>query len=98
MSVSASGGLTDSSPCEPSVAPSNETRQPEAQARNTAGDPTRTSPSVPALVCKVCSSAPASPMVTMCGHVFCRGCIIAEITKNLCCPTCKHPILVEIKI
>ncbi|KIP02433.1 hypothetical protein PHLGIDRAFT_130740 [Phlebiopsis gigantea 11061_1 CR5-6] len=55
-----------------------------ANARTTAG------------ACQICELAPTSPVVTACGHLFCRGCIIAELPKDLSCPACERCILVQV--
>ncbi|KIP11923.1 hypothetical protein PHLGIDRAFT_17869 [Phlebiopsis gigantea 11061_1 CR5-6] len=62
------------------------------------GERSSVHPLTAAWICKVCNDVPASPMITMCGHVFCRKCILAEICENLRCPACKYPVLVEIKL
>ncbi|THH32458.1 hypothetical protein EUX98_g1739 [Antrodiella citrinella] len=66
-----------------------------AQATSTAHTPTPTSPIV-GPQCRLCSKGPTSPVTTMCGHVFCHMCIVAELDRNVHCPTCKFPIFVKL--
>ncbi|KAH8103530.1 hypothetical protein BXZ70DRAFT_926135 [Cristinia sonorae] len=53
-------------------------------------------PVLPVMRCGCCKSSPTDTLVTMCGHVFCHGCVMAEISKTLQCPTCKRPMFVRI--
>jgi len=51
------------------------------------------------LQCRLCQQSPDSPISTMCGHVFCQGCIVHEFaTGNFACPTCQRPILVQLDV
>ncbi|GJE86458.1 Ring finger domain-containing protein [Phanerochaete sordida] len=50
------------------------------------------------LTCKACTKAPTSPIVTMCGHVFCHRCILNALTSTLSCPTCDRPIFVKLDL
>lgn len=47
--------------------------------------------------CKICEKMPADPVVTICGHLFCHGCIMAELSKKLCCPVCNRIMLVRLR-
>ncbi|KAI0684511.1 hypothetical protein BC835DRAFT_633916 [Cytidiella melzeri] len=48
--------------------------------------------------CRVCTKNPVEPTVTMCGHLFCRSCIMGEISKNLQCPVCRTVMLVRLHV
>ncbi|EKM56524.1 uncharacterized protein PHACADRAFT_194128 [Phanerochaete carnosa HHB-10118-sp] len=50
------------------------------------------------LSCKVCTKNPTNPVVTMCGHVFCHGCILNALGTSLSCPACNRPILVRLDL
>ncbi|KAI9061501.1 hypothetical protein FKP32DRAFT_1594477 [Trametes sanguinea] len=40
--------------------------------------------------CGICNRRPcADPVLTFCGHVFCKSCILEELSAKLKCPTCK---------
>ncbi|GJE86449.1 zinc finger protein [Phanerochaete sordida] len=59
-------------------------------------------PSVPphalAWHCRHCGAEPHDPTTTMCGHLFCHGCIVKELAKNLQCPVCKKVMLVRLHV
>ena len=42
--------------------------------------------------CPICMSRPAN-VITQCGHLFCRGCIIKCLKKKYQCPICKAEVL-----
>ncbi len=44
------------------------------------------------LECSVCCSEYTDPMLTKCGHTFCRGCIEECINRNHECPECKRTL------
>ncbi|KIP02424.1 hypothetical protein PHLGIDRAFT_122465 [Phlebiopsis gigantea 11061_1 CR5-6] len=48
--------------------------------------------------CRLCMRPTQDPTVTMCGHLFCHSCIVAEISKNLQCPVCKRMMLVRLDV
>ncbi|KAI0341430.1 hypothetical protein BDW22DRAFT_1358973 [Trametopsis cervina] len=49
-------------------------------------------------VCRVCACEPIDPTTTMCGHLFCHSCIVAEISKSLKCPVCHTVMLVRLRL
>lgn len=51
-----------------------------------------------ALTCKACMGNPVTPVVTMCGHTFCHGCILKALASTLACPACYRPILVKLEV
>ncbi|KAI0088886.1 hypothetical protein BDY19DRAFT_946605 [Irpex rosettiformis] len=48
--------------------------------------------------CRLCMHEPHDPTVTMCGHLFCHRCIVAELSKNFQCPVCKKMMLVRLHV
>ncbi|KAI0826405.1 hypothetical protein BC629DRAFT_1587205 [Irpex lacteus] len=48
--------------------------------------------------CRLCMDEPHEPTVTMCGHLFCHRCIVAELSKNFQCPVCKKMMLVRLHV
>ncbi|GJE86459.1 Ring finger domain-containing protein [Phanerochaete sordida] len=78
-----------------------------ASAEQASGTQTASAASTPAqssatgqmfLTCKACTKSPTSPIVTMCGHVFCHRCILNALTSTLSCPTCHRPIFVKLEL
>ncbi|THH28550.1 hypothetical protein EUX98_g5639 [Antrodiella citrinella] len=57
-------------------------------------------PPAPLMVmrCAWCKESPADPVLTMCGHMFCHGCLMPEVSKSLQCPSCKRPLFVRIDV
>ncbi|KAH0480790.1 MAG: uncharacterized protein KVP18_002292 [Porospora cf. gigantea A] len=45
-----------------------------------------------ALRCPVCMDVPVTPLITSCGHVFCRICIDRWASTSPLCPICKQSI------
>jgi len=41
--------------------------------------------------CPICLSYAAN-VITQCGHLFCRACIIKCLKRKYQCPLCKHPV------
>lgn len=39
--------------------------------------------------CCICLGAMFHPVVTRCGHVFCRGCIVSSLERRPSCPLCR---------
>ena len=39
--------------------------------------------------CNVCMGKPSKPMLTKCGHVFCKSCISTWLKRKETCPTCN---------
>ncbi|KAI0743246.1 hypothetical protein BC629DRAFT_1727656 [Irpex lacteus] len=48
--------------------------------------------------CRVCLCDPKQPVTTLCGHLFCHGCIIGELSKNLSCPVCQTAMLIRLNL
>ncbi|THH28549.1 hypothetical protein EUX98_g5638 [Antrodiella citrinella] len=57
-------------------------------------------PPAPLMVmrCALCKDSPADPVLTMCGHIFCHGCLMPEVSRSLQCPSCKRPLFVRIDV
>lgn len=51
-------------------------------------NPTRETPENP-LICKICLQLFTEPYSTICGHTFCRNCIVRSIQHNPQCPICE---------
>eukprot|EP00984_Skeletonema_dohrnii_P013449 scaffold5572_cov83-Skeletonema_dohrnii-CCMP3373.AAC.7 len=62
-------------------------------ASNTAAPPVALHPdNLPDdLVCSICLTVPADPLVTPCDHVFCRACICQALNHNNLCPIDRRP-------
>ncbi|TFK83405.1 hypothetical protein K466DRAFT_263375 [Polyporus arcularius HHB13444] len=51
--------------------------------------------------CRLCSRSPCEqPVATMCGHVFCKSCIMKEMeaSPSSCCPVCQRMFLLGLKV
>ncbi|KAM5541759.1 hypothetical protein V8D89_004488 [Ganoderma adspersum] len=49
--------------------------------------------------CRVCLKDDCvAPMATMCGHVFCTGCIVQELVTNGSCPVCRKMLLLRLHV
>jgi Zinc finger, C3HC4 type (RING finger) len=42
--------------------------------------------------CPICMDDVSSPVITTCGHVFCRGCIEHWLANEAACPLCRAKI------
>lgn len=43
--------------------------------------------------CPICISPPTDTVITLCAHIFCRGCILKTLKRaKPCCPLCRHPL------
>nr|GMC90276.1 putative SWI/SNF-related matrix-associated actin-dependent regulator of chromatin subfamily A member 3-like 1 [Ipomoea batatas] len=43
--------------------------------------------------CPVCISPPKNTVITSCGHIFCKICILKTMQRmKSCCPMCRHPL------
>ncbi|XP_059277502.1 putative SWI/SNF-related matrix-associated actin-dependent regulator of chromatin subfamily A member 3-like 1 [Lycium ferocissimum] len=43
--------------------------------------------------CPICIFPPTNSVITCCGHIFCKSCILKTIKRaNPCCPLCRHPL------
>eukprot|EP01096_Ripella_sp_DP13-Kostka_P015493 TRINITY_DN728_c0_g1_i3.p1 TRINITY_DN728_c0_g1~~TRINITY_DN728_c0_g1_i3.p1 ORF type:complete len:850 (-),score=287.33 TRINITY_DN728_c0_g1_i3:22-2304(-) len=49
-------------------------------------------PEIKELECPICCSTMQDPYVTSCGHSFCHSCINLHLSKNSCCPCCRHQL------
>ena len=45
------------------------------------------------LECLICMDIFCEPITTICGHSFCKYCLISYLKINLKCPLCRKPIL-----
>ncbi|KAH6996387.1 SNF2 family N-terminal domain-containing protein [Ilyonectria sp. MPI-CAGE-AT-0026] len=45
--------------------------------------------------CAICYDTPTSPVITICSHVFCSGCITRAIEIQGKCPMCRNPLSTE---
>lgn len=52
-------------------------------------------PKEPTFTCPVCMNAMVEPSSTICGHVFCKGCIKAAIQVQKRCPNCRRKLTVN---
>ncbi|XP_009768303.1 putative SWI/SNF-related matrix-associated actin-dependent regulator of chromatin subfamily A member 3-like 1 [Nicotiana tabacum] len=43
--------------------------------------------------CPICIFPPTDSVITCCGHIFCKSCILKTIKRaKPCCPLCRHPL------
>ncbi|KAJ8527551.1 hypothetical protein K7X08_015002 [Anisodus acutangulus] len=43
--------------------------------------------------CPICIFPPTNSVITCCGHIFCKSCILKTIKRaKPCCPLCRHPL------
>lgn len=43
--------------------------------------------------CPICIFPPTNGVITCCGHIFCKSCILKTIKRaKACCPLCRHPL------
>lgn len=47
--------------------------------------------------CQICLELFVEPVTTLCGHTFCRICLIKFLNTKLNCPICRKPILQNIE-
>lgn len=52
-------------------------------------------PKEPTFTCPVCMNTMVEPSSTICGHVFCKGCIRAAIQVQKRCPNCRRKLTVN---
>ncbi|XP_020089145.1 E3 ubiquitin-protein ligase RNF4-like isoform X1 [Ananas comosus] len=52
-------------------------------------------PKEPTFTCPVCMNTMVEPSSTICGHVFCKGCIKAAIQVQKRCPNCRRKLTVN---
>ncbi|KAI0790433.1 hypothetical protein C8Q75DRAFT_115966 [Abortiporus biennis] len=48
--------------------------------------------------CRICLKDTTDPTVTICGHLFCHGCIVQELARNFQCPVCKKMMLLRLHV
>ncbi|TBU35471.1 hypothetical protein BD311DRAFT_647915, partial [Dichomitus squalens] len=47
--------------------------------------------------CRLCTGEVCiEPVVTVCGHIFCHGCIVQELGENMRCPVCKKAFFIRL--
>lgn len=49
----------------------------------------------PTFSCPICMSTLVSPCSTVCGHIFCEGCIKSAIQVKKQCPTCRTKLTMK---
>ena len=47
----------------------------------------------PEFECQICMDLLVEPITTICGHTFCKICLIRYLRTKLNCPMCRKPIL-----
>jgi hypothetical protein len=47
----------------------------------------------PEYECQICMDLLTEPVATVCGHTFCKMCLIRYLKTKLNCPMCRKPIL-----
>ncbi|CAA6667898.1 unnamed protein product [Spirodela intermedia] len=52
-------------------------------------------PKEPAFTCSICWGQLVEETSTICGHIFCQGCIKAAIHTQKKCPTCRRPLTMK---
>ncbi len=46
----------------------------------------------PSMMCSICRCIMSDPIITMCSHEFCRGCISKWVRVSPSCPVCRAPV------
>ncbi|XP_037710844.1 E3 ubiquitin-protein ligase complex SLX5-SLX8 subunit SLX8 [Drosophila subpulchrella] len=44
------------------------------------------------MTCPICIEPPETPVATLCGHIFCMGCLIPAMRRQRICPICKESV------
>ncbi|KAI1791651.1 hypothetical protein LXA43DRAFT_1009943 [Ganoderma leucocontextum] len=53
----------------------------------------------PSWHCRSCLQEPCvDPIATICGHLFCRGCFMRELSAKTCCPVCGKIFFVRLDV
>ncbi|KAI0790479.1 hypothetical protein C8Q75DRAFT_118939 [Abortiporus biennis] len=87
------------SPISRSILPSSPTNPP-VLLENTSVDSESKLEGVQVLKCRVCSQDLVKPLVTSCGHMFCKRCLLDQLLKSsdLGCPVCEKSILTRLDL
>ncbi|KAL4251994.1 hypothetical protein ABKN59_005839 [Abortiporus biennis] len=49
-------------------------------------------------VCRICLDDPSNPLVTTCGHIFCRKCFLNHLVLNDQCPVCRKDFFLSLNL
>ncbi|KAH9848880.1 hypothetical protein C2E23DRAFT_841941 [Lenzites betulinus] len=54
---------------------------------------------IPRYHCRSCLKDPSiDPVATICGHIFCRSCVVNELAKGTGCPTCNKLFFIKLDL
>eukprot|EP00262_Sarcandra_glabra_P004190 TRINITY_DN1516_c0_g4_i1.p1 TRINITY_DN1516_c0_g4~~TRINITY_DN1516_c0_g4_i1.p1 ORF type:complete len:221 (+),score=24.95 TRINITY_DN1516_c0_g4_i1:228-890(+) len=62
---------------------------------NRSPEPQKATPKEPIFSCAVCMGPLVTEMSTICGHIFCKKCIMAAILAQKKCPTCRRDLTMK---
>ncbi|MQM16382.1 hypothetical protein Taro_049338 [Colocasia esculenta] len=60
-----------------------------------ATEPPKAAPKEPVFTCAICWGKMVDETSTICGHIFCQGCIKAAIQAQKKCPTCRRSLTMK---
>lgn len=70
-------------PCE-TIDLTEDMEEPVGSAATYVGDPR--------WACPICILELVDPVATMCGHIFCKGCLERSLVRAHVCPLCKREV------
>ncbi|TBU29348.1 hypothetical protein BD311DRAFT_268407 [Dichomitus squalens] len=74
-------------------------KQVEADSEPNTMTQSRAPESSPSWHCRSCLRDPCKdPIATVCGHVFCEGCIVRELLARLACPVCERTFFIRLDV
>uniref|UniRef100_A0A0A9GCL4 RING-type domain-containing protein n=1 Tax=Arundo donax TaxID=35708 RepID=A0A0A9GCL4_ARUDO len=65
---------------------------PDVSSIKAPPQPVKEVPKEPKFTCPVCMNELTEPSSTICGHIFCKKCIVASIQAQKKCPTCRRKL------
>ena len=62
------------------------------QAASSSGQAAQLKPVSAGRACPICHNGMEAPLSTVCGHLFCRECLMGALARSPSCPTCARPV------
>ncbi|OBZ77220.1 hypothetical protein A0H81_02590 [Grifola frondosa] len=87
-------------PRPPTSSEEYSTRTPQTPKPKFSEQEKETAPprSVPYLRCRAGAHPCVEPVATMCGHIFCKSCILKALADKYQCPTCDKAVLLRLDV